>query len=232
MRLVRGAGTRGLAGIYPQLALITYPGSRFSVLRRFYCSAFARYQEEELEAYLGEVGQEWREDSTNRDLRHARNRVRHGILPRLERNLNPAVREALAETAEIARAEEEYWKNEIARVLPLVWEDGQLTTAVLAEFPLAVQRRVVRAAAESLGFRLEFRHVEEILQVSSGNSKSATLPEAGWHREIGTRYGSNLPSRQKSRLRLPPSDTGTDRRSGSGYTLRGGVSSESSRAGV
>ena len=67
------------------------------------------------------LGQSWREDKSNRDLRHMRNRVRHGILPRLERYLNPAVREALAETAEIARGEEEYWEKEVARVLPLVW---------------------------------------------------------------------------------------------------------------
>ncbi len=70
-----------------------------------------------LEAYLGEIGQDWREDSSNRDLRHARNRVRHGIVPRLERTLNPAVKETLAETADIARSEEEYWQKEVARVL-------------------------------------------------------------------------------------------------------------------
>ena len=74
-----------------------------------------------MEAYLGEIGQDWREDSSNRDLRHARNRVRHGIMPRLERALNPAVRETLAETADIARSEEEYWKNEVAGALPKVW---------------------------------------------------------------------------------------------------------------
>ena len=75
-----------------------------------------------LEAYLGELGQDWREDSSNRDLRHARNRVRHGILPRLERTLNPAVRETLAETADVARAEEDYWQTEVARALPGVWQ--------------------------------------------------------------------------------------------------------------
>ena len=189
MRVARGAGTRGLAGIYPQLAVHGSQFSGSSIVR-----PLLGIRRKELEAYLREVGQEWREDSTNRDLRHARNRVRHGILPRLERNLNPAVREALSETAEIARAEEEYWKNEIARVLPLVWEDGQLTTAVLAEFPLAVQRRVIRAAAESLGFRLEFRHVGEILEVSFGSRKSAVLPD-GW-----------MASRNRNALRFEPAE--------------------------
>ena len=63
---------------------------------------------EDLRRYLTEIGQTWREDSSNRDLRHTRNRIRHGILPRFERHVNPSVQNALADTAEIARGEEEY----------------------------------------------------------------------------------------------------------------------------
>ena len=122
-------------------------------------------------------------------MRHMRNRVRHGILPRLERYLNPAVREAFAETAEIARAEEEYWQKEVSRVLPLVWaganvsaSGGVLTCSVLADLPLALQRRVVRAASQSLGLRLDFHHVEDVLALCSNRAraaKSAVLPD-GW----------------------------------------------------
>ena len=120
LRIVRGAGTRGLAGIYPQLTYpevinsqLLVPGSQFSVIRPLLAT-----RRRAVEAYLRELGQDWREDSSNRDLRHARNRVRHGILPRLERTLNPAVRETLAETADVARAEEDYWQTEVARALP------------------------------------------------------------------------------------------------------------------
>jgi tRNA(Ile)-lysidine synthase len=187
LRLVRGAGTRGLAGIYPGL---TYPelnqpklsqaklidpqlsvnSSRFSVIR-----PLLRTGRAQLEAYLTEIGQDWREDSSNRDLRHARNRVRHGIVPRLVRTLNPKVREALAETAEIARAEEEYWQKEVKRVLPEAWEARTRRLTGLDELPLALRRRVLRVAAESLGLRLEFRHVEEILGLTTASS--AILPE-------------------------------------------------------
>jgi tRNA(Ile)-lysidine synthase len=188
MRVARGAGTRGLAGIYPQLSV---HGSQFSAQTSI-VRPLLGIRRSELEGYLREAGQEWREDSTNRDLRYARNRVRHGILPRLERNLNPAVHEALAEMAEIARAEEEYWKNEIARELPLVWKAGGLSTTELGNLPLAVQRRVIRAAAESLGFRLEFRHVEDVLEVNAEGAKSATLPD-GW-----------VVSRNRNELRFEP----------------------------
>ena len=176
LRVVRGAGTRGLAGIYPQLCV---DGSQGSVIRPLLGT-----RRKQLEAYLAEMGQDWREDSSNRDLRHARNRIRHGILPRLERSLNPAVRETLADTAEIARSEEEYWQKEVARVLPALWEPEQrtITLTQLAGLPLALQRRAVRAAAESLGLRLEFRHVGEIVDLGlrgPATAKSAMLPK-GW----------------------------------------------------
>jgi tRNA(Ile)-lysidine synthase len=205
MRVVRGAGTRGLAGIYPSrlssvvgrqekgppLSAVT---SQPSIVRPLL--SIGRV---DLESFLRGLGQVWREDSSNRDLRFARNRVRHGILPRLERALNPAAREALAETSELARAEEEYWQRELERVLPSVLQDGPrapsaspsaslgpsaeragsgatLRTKALLELPLALRRRVIRAACEALGLRLEFRHVEEILDVATGAAKAAALP--------------------------------------------------------
>jgi tRNA(Ile)-lysidine synthase len=192
LRIARGAGTRGLGGIYPQLSV---RGSQFSASDQ---AAIVRpllsIRRKNLEVYLKGIGQSWREDSSNRDLRHARNRVRHGILPRMERNLNPAVHEALAETAEIARAEENYWEQEVARVLP-GGAKGVIRLAVLMDLPLALQRRIVRAVAEFHGLRLEFRHVEEILGLALDEStgvKSAVLPH-GW-----------TVSRNKGTLRFQP----------------------------
>src|SRR5213594_65846 len=200
LRVVRGAGTRGLAGIYPQLSVSSSQfsvGGQASVAdRQQVCSSIVRpllgVRRKELEAYLIAEGQRWREDSSNRDLQHARNRVRHGILPRLERNLNPAVREILAETAEIARAEEEYWNAEVGRILEgsrgRRRSQGEAGAAVGLEnfvaLPLALQRRLVRAAAENFGLRLEFRHVEEILElISNGCPGKAALPD-GWMASI------------------------------------------------
>lgn len=174
MRVVRGSGTRGLAGIYPQLSVA---GNRCSVVRPLLGTS-----RKDIEVYLISLGQEWREDSSNRNLRLTRNRVRHLILPRLERHLNPAVRDALIETAEIARAEEQYWNGETDRVLSQVLIGTALSLAALAPLPLALQRRIVRAAGAGLGLHLEFRHVEEILQLASGaggGDRSVVLP-SGW----------------------------------------------------
>jgi tRNA(Ile)-lysidine synthase len=198
LKLARGAGTRGLAGIYPKIsiqqsAISTQEKPAISgQLSATSKPATARGQtivrpllatrREDLRNYLTEIGQAWREDSSNRDLRHTRNRIRHGILPRFERHVNPSVRDALAETAEIARGEEEYWAEEIARLLPQVWrrdpQGGVLKRQQLDEFPLALRRRMVRAAGESLGMKLPFRHIEGILAPDSGGN--SIFLAAGW----------------------------------------------------
>jgi tRNA(Ile)-lysidine synthase len=186
LRVVRGAGTRGLAGIYPQLSFASQappdkaPKSQPGAIIR----PLLATRRKDLKGYLEQIGQSWREDSSNRDLRHARNRVRHGILPRLERNLNPALHESLAGLAEVARAEEAYWEQEVARLLPSLASTSEAGRALtipslspLRELPLALQRRVIRAAAESCGMQLEFRHGEEILNLAPG--QTAHLP-GGW----------------------------------------------------
>jgi tRNA(Ile)-lysidine synthase len=182
LRIIRGSGTRGLAGIYPQLAV---DDSQFSVIRPLLGT-----RRKELEDYLEQLGQNWRDDRSNRDLRHTRNRIRHGILPRLERNLNPAVREALAETAEIARAEEEYWQSETAQILPTLQKQA-IQWDVLQNLPLALRRRVIRSLTEAHGVRPDFCHVEEILALAPG--QAAMLPK-GW-----------IALRTKNELRLDPS---------------------------
>jgi tRNA(Ile)-lysidine synthase len=201
LRLVRGAGPKGLAGIYPSLA-----GSRRS--------SGGRLQQEpivlrpllgttrkELEAYLAEIHQLWQEDSSNRDLRFARNRVRHGILPRLEEHLNPGVKRALAETAEISRAEEEYWGERISALQVEVLQpkrskkrppEAILLRDRLLRQPLAVQRRLVRSAGKIvLDTYLEFEHVEEILAVvrgEGGGAQACNLP-GHWR---ATRIGNEV----------------------------------------
>jgi tRNA(Ile)-lysidine synthase len=109
MRTVRGTGMRGLAGIYPIFELEEDDESAGEVIR-----PLLGVRHDELRQYLEDIRQSWREDSSNLDAKFTRNRMRHSVMPLLERQFNPAVREALSELAEIARGEEDYWQTEIA----------------------------------------------------------------------------------------------------------------------
>lgn len=109
MRVIRGTGMRGLAGIYPVFEIEREDELVGEVIR-----PLLGVRHSELTQYLTEIGQAWREDSSNLDAKFTRNRMRHTILPVLEKQFNPSVQEALSELAEIARGEEDYWQNEIA----------------------------------------------------------------------------------------------------------------------
>jgi tRNA(Ile)-lysidine synthase len=168
LRLARGAGTQGLAGIYPFLAV-----SSGAIIRPLLAT-----RRHDLEAYINSLQQTWREDRTNLDLSHTRNRVRHNVLPLLERELNPGIRDLLSETANIARDEEQFWKETVTRTLPQVSASAEsLRLDVLLAVPVALQRRVVRYLAESLGLKLEARHVNEVLLVAAGKAAAHDLSD-------------------------------------------------------
>lgn len=106
MRLIRGTGMRGLRAIQSRIQLDDEGSGE--VVRPLLC-----VRRSELLTHLNSVGQSWREDSSNRQSKFTRNRVRQLLLPLLEREFNPSITRNLAELAEIARAEEDYWESEI-----------------------------------------------------------------------------------------------------------------------
>jgi len=110
MRIIRGAGLCGLGGIHPRILVEDDEEEICGEIIR----PMLGIRRRELAQYLKDIGQLWREDSTNSDDRFTRNRVRKMVLPLLEQEFNPAVAENLAELAEIARGEEDYWQNEIS----------------------------------------------------------------------------------------------------------------------
>jgi tRNA(Ile)-lysidine synthase len=110
MRIIRGTGLRGLGAIHPRLLVEDESGEALGEIVR----PLLGFLRVELEQYLRELEQPWREDSSNADHKFTRNRVRHTLLPLLEKEFNPSIAENLAELADIAREEEDYWENEAA----------------------------------------------------------------------------------------------------------------------
>jgi tRNA(Ile)-lysidine synthase len=142
MRLMRGTGSKGLAGILPR--------RQFRV-RPVLCASRA-----ELRDYLHARNEGWRDDETNLDVTNPRNRVRHELLPYLQRHFNPEIQLALARTAETLAAEDAWLDRITAAACLDVIERTPSEFAVQVDrlrlFPEAVQRRILhRALAESLG---------------------------------------------------------------------------------
>jgi len=165
LRLIRGTGLRGLRGVHDQ----TTEG----IIR-----PMLHLRRADVEHYLKSVGQSWREDPTNADTHHTRNRIRHELLPALARDFNPQIAETLARTADVLTADEEYLQAETRRLLPFLvlpgkpvrgggraaTEDGVAIDAQkLQAQPLALRRRIIRCVAEDLGIHLDQQQVEDAL---------------------------------------------------------------------
>ncbi len=177
MKLLRGAWTEGIGGIAPVVESLSKQRGR--VVR-----PMLQVRRAEVEAYLRERGQSWREDATNRDVSLTRNRVRHELMPVL-RGFNPGIDVALARLAEIARDEEAFWLAEVARVLPQVLLPGRpvrgggraVSTVTgnsscaveierLRSMAPALQRRVLRTAARSVGCRISAEETAKLLALA------------------------------------------------------------------
>ena len=93
LRLVRGAGTSGLAAMAPRRDHVIRP--LLDITRS------------ELQEFLRAINETWREDATNLDRAIPRNRVRHEVMPEL-RAINAQADAALARAAEILRGDDEF----------------------------------------------------------------------------------------------------------------------------
>lgn len=94
--LLRGTGLTGLAGIYPVAGSIVRP--------------LLELERGELRAYLSDLGQPWREDSTNEDTSRTRARIRHQLIPLLTRDFDAAAVLRLSRLAAHAREDEAFWQ--------------------------------------------------------------------------------------------------------------------------
>ena len=164
LRLLRGSGPTGLAGILPRRGLV--PGGPAMLARPL---LWAR--REELRAWLRSQAQPWCDDPTNLDLHPRRNRLRLGFLPPLAAAFNPSLVRSLCDLADIVRAEEEYWAGVVASAFARLWQPhpagGRFPRADFASLPLALRRRLVREAVRRLQGdlrQLDFRAADEVVE--------------------------------------------------------------------
>lgn len=205
MRLLRGAGTRGLAGIFPRQVVALHQGAGHAAIVR----PLLAVPRPAVLDYLQALGQDFREDASNRDFKFLRNRIRHELLPLLARDYNPRVVEALAQTAEVARAEQQHWEREVGEAARRLvrWKAvappgaGYLSPAtspdprqaaererfgsghgLLLEVPgflalsPAVQRHLLRDACSRMGFSPSFEQVEELRALAGKRGGTLELP--------------------------------------------------------
>ena len=186
MRLMRGAGTAGLAGMRQLDGRIVRP--------------LLSFHHEELVAYLEDNDFFWREDESNRDSTFTRNRIRHQLLP-LMASFNPNITSQLAGLCEQLRLDEDYWSAQTNRILA---EHGTRVNAgyslqreALAGLAPSLAARVVRAVLHEIRGDLRglsATHIGDVLQLACAGPPQGELHLPGaW---VACRYDEILLYRQ------------------------------------
>jgi tRNA(Ile)-lysidine synthase len=180
--LARGSGLRSLAG----MAATSGDGGRYRRPLLGLSRATTR-------AACAEEGLPVWDDPHNADPAYTRARVRAAVMPVLEAELGPGVAEALARTAQLARADAEAleaWAATAFAELSAQPDDG-LDAAELARLPAAIRARVLRTAALEAGASpgaLSAAHIGaiEALITDWRGQGSVSLPGG---RSVSRRYG-------------------------------------------
>lgn len=166
--LARGSGARALAGMPTRTGCYRRPLLRLT-------RATVR------EACLAYDLTPW-EDPHNEDPAYTRSRIRHDLLPALEKGLGPGVAAALTRTARLLRADADALDAIAARAGQDCARDGGLDCVALAALPAAVRTRVLRAAAIAAGSppgTLALGHVEALDRLVTDWRGQGPLPLPG-----------------------------------------------------
>src|SRR5947207_5110615 len=132
INLFRGAGTAGLSGMR-EISTRPINSVELTIVR-----PLLGVWRKEIDDYVHKHRIKFREDASNKNLNPFRNRIRHRIIPYLEKILGRNIRPAIWRAAAIA-GEEEHW---IEKQLPDS-TDAQFSVARLRALPVALQRRAI-----------------------------------------------------------------------------------------
>jgi tRNA(Ile)-lysidine synthase len=169
MRLLRGSGPTGLAGIPPY--------REEKIIR-----PLIEISRKEIESYLDEKGLKYVTDSSNFEPRYLRNRIRMELIPLLKR-YQPNIVELLGKTAEIMRSDEAWLEAEARQWVKKKSETGergeiQIPLIVFLKLPSALRSRVIRHLLRIGGgslHRVSSRHIQAINNLAEGEKSQARV---------------------------------------------------------
>ncbi|QCY45875.1 tRNA(Ile)-lysidine synthase [Glutamicibacter creatinolyticus] len=152
--LLRGSGTRSLAGI--------------RAVRGPYRRPLLGLRREQLEQICRQASVNWWQDPSNTDVRYRRNQIRHRVLPVLVRELGAHLPQALAGTAELAAQDADALDEWAAQSYRQLADGHRLPLRGLRELPPAISSRVLRLAVRAAGGTNPSRERTAALQQLAG----------------------------------------------------------------
>jgi len=165
LRLLRGAGGEGLAGM--KWRSPSPVDSGITLVRPLLDSTKV-----ELQGFARQNKIRFREDATNAQLEMPRNRVRNELLPLLRKKYQPGLTKTVLRLMEIIGAEadivtgmaQQWLKDDGRGGPPGHSQSPRRGVTAFADLPLAVQRRVLQLQLAGLGVPAEFELIEALRQ--------------------------------------------------------------------
>jgi tRNA(Ile)-lysidine synthase len=178
LNLFRGAGPGGIAAMR-KISIHRIGKTELTILR-----PLLGVWRSEIDSYVRQNEVEFREDATNAMLHSSRNKIRHRILPDIEKQFGRDVRKTIWRAAQIWSEEETVLDSMIS-----VPQIKQLDVGSLRKLPVAIQRRTILKWLRARKIAdVGFEAVENIRSLIEPGAKAAkvNLPR---HRHVRRRAG-------------------------------------------
>jgi tRNA(Ile)-lysidine synthase len=167
-RIIRGTGLRGLKGMVP-IRLISRSAELFLV------RPLIEISRTEVQNYLAEHKLSYRLDASNQDLSFTRNRIRHALIPFIEKEFNPRFKTALVKLGQTSASFYILLKeiaNEVFENMKMLGKENEICVSAdeFAKTPPAIQTLIVDKIVKTLLGKipqLNFEHYLEILSLCS-----------------------------------------------------------------
>ncbi len=204
LNLLRGAAAKGLGGM-PESRAFPHPGAPRGLLL---IRPLLGIPKSGLTAYCQKHHLSWHTDASNRDAVFMRNRIRHRLIPFLEKQFQPNIRQVLARTAETMARDQAWLDKQTEKTLRTCLRASTLRQCRLALSTLrsmdeALRFRVFSRVWDQLGIpqksQQHLAHLEE-LSSQTGTLAAFDLP-GGWRARVTSRrlelYQSGRPDEKK-----------------------------------
>ncbi len=211
MKVSRGAGVTGLAGIYPVRAGVT--GMHGERLPLRVIRPLIEIRRRDVLQYLEERGQEYCSDASNQDLSLDRNWVRARLVPELQTRLNPKILENVGRSTELLRQVQVYLRARARKALNrcLLERRGEtrLNVPLLGRLPPALLNETLRLAvgrARGTLRGLRQAHVSAMAGLVRSRSGKSVDIGGGWRvsREFDElRFSTRVESDFEIQLSIP-----------------------------
>ncbi|MEE4164574.1 MAG: tRNA lysidine(34) synthetase TilS, partial [Desulfocapsaceae bacterium] len=197
IRLIRGSGASGLSGMKIKNKQIVRP--------------LLHSSKQEVLDYLAASGLSYCTDSSNSSRAYLRNKVRLDLIPMLEQEFNPAIKQTILNAAAVLSDEDSYLDKAAEKEYRAVVRQKHIhdtadreycfTTKNFRKIPVALGRRVLEKMFHQAGCPPTFQAIEEIMQLTVKGRTGTTIHFSGGLRVIKTTEEIIFSSRRRDRNR-------------------------------